>query len=64
MSTADQLELTTLMQCLNEVEIPAVCIDEALGSIAVPAALFMMLGAQTIMGGMFLGVLSVGLRRR
>lgn len=31
--------------------------------IAVLAALFMMLGAQTIMAGMFLGVLKVGLRR-
>ena len=30
---------------------------------AVPAALFMMLGAQTIMAGMFLGALKVGLRR-
>jgi glycosyltransferase involved in cell wall biosynthesis len=30
---------------------------------AVVAALFMMLGAQTIMGGLFLGVLKVGLRR-
>jgi glycosyltransferase involved in cell wall biosynthesis len=32
--------------------------------IAVPAAMFMILGAQSVMGGMFLGVLSVGLRRR
>jgi len=32
--------------------------------IAVPASLLMMLGAQTIMAGMFLGVLSVGIRRR
>jgi glycosyltransferase involved in cell wall biosynthesis len=30
---------------------------------AVPASLFMMLGAQTIMAGMFLGALKVGLRR-
>jgi hypothetical protein len=32
--------------------------------IAVPAVLFMILGAQSIMAGMFLGVLSVGLQRR
>jgi glycosyltransferase involved in cell wall biosynthesis len=32
--------------------------------VAVPASLLMMLGAQTIMAGMFLGVLSVGIRRR
>ncbi len=32
--------------------------------VAVPSALMMMLGAQTVMGGMFLGVLSVGLKRR
>jgi glycosyltransferase involved in cell wall biosynthesis len=32
--------------------------------VAVPAALLMMLGAQTIMGGMFLGVLSVGIQKR
>lgn len=32
--------------------------------IAVPAAMFMILGAQSVMGGMFLGVLSVGLQRR
>jgi glycosyltransferase involved in cell wall biosynthesis len=31
--------------------------------LAVPAALLMMLGAQTIMAGMFLGVLNVGLKR-
>lgn len=31
--------------------------------IAIPAALLMILGAQTIMAGMFLGVLSVGLKR-
>ncbi|WP_106211066.1 glycosyltransferase family 2 protein [Glaciihabitans tibetensis] len=30
---------------------------------ATPAALMMMLGAQTVMGGMFLGVLKVGLKR-
>ena len=30
---------------------------------AVLAALFMMLGSQTIMAGMFLGVLKVGLRK-
>ncbi|GEP28546.1 glycosyltransferase family 2 protein [Cryobacterium levicorallinum] len=30
---------------------------------AIPAALLMMLGAQTIMAGMFLGVLSVGVKR-
>ena len=32
--------------------------------IAVPAVLFMILGAQSMMAGMFLGVLSVGLQRR
>ncbi len=32
--------------------------------IAVPAVLFMILGAQSVMAGMFLGVLSVGLQRR
>ena len=32
--------------------------------IAVPASLLMLLGAQTIMAGLFLGVLSVGIRRR
>ncbi|TFC19213.1 glycosyltransferase family 2 protein [Cryobacterium algoritolerans] len=32
--------------------------------VAIPSALLMMLGAQTVMGGMFLGVLSVGLKRR
>jgi glycosyltransferase involved in cell wall biosynthesis len=32
--------------------------------VAVPAVLFMILGAQSVMAGMFLGVLSVGLRRR
>ena len=32
--------------------------------IAVPASLFMMLGAQTVMAGMFVGVLSVGVQRR
>jgi len=32
--------------------------------VAVPASLLMMLGAQTVMAGMFLGVLSVGIRRR
>lgn len=32
--------------------------------IAVPASLLMMLGAQTIMAGLFLGVLSVGIRKR
>ena len=32
--------------------------------IAIPAVLFMILGAQSIMAGMFLGVLSVGLQRR
>ncbi len=32
--------------------------------IAVPAAMFMILGAQSVMAGMFLGVLSVGLQRR
>ncbi|WP_241986522.1 glycosyltransferase family 2 protein [Cryobacterium fucosi] len=32
--------------------------------VAIPSALLMMLGSQTIMGGMFLGVLSVGLKRR
>jgi glycosyltransferase involved in cell wall biosynthesis len=31
---------------------------------AIPAALLMILGAQTVMAGMFLGVLSVGLKRR
>ncbi|MFE4469961.1 glycosyltransferase family 2 protein [Leifsonia sp. NPDC056824] len=31
--------------------------------VAIPAALLMILGAQTIMAGMFLGVLSVGLKR-
>ncbi|MDJ0377173.1 glycosyltransferase family 2 protein [Cryobacterium sp. PH31-L1] len=31
---------------------------------AIPAALLMMLGSQTIMAGMFLGVLSVGVKRR
>jgi len=31
---------------------------------AIPAALIMMLGSQTIMAGMFLGVLSVGVKRR
>jgi glycosyltransferase involved in cell wall biosynthesis len=31
--------------------------------LAIPAALLMMLGAQTIMAGMFLGVLNVGLKR-
>jgi glycosyltransferase involved in cell wall biosynthesis len=32
--------------------------------VAVPASLLMVLGAQTIMAGLFLGVLSVGIRRR
>lgn len=32
--------------------------------IAVPASLLMVLGAQTIMAGLFLGVLSVGIRRK
>ena len=32
--------------------------------VAVPATLFMMLGAQTIMAGLFLGVLSVGIHRK
>lgn len=32
--------------------------------IAVPAALLMVLGAQTIMAGLFLGVLSVGIRKK
>lgn len=32
--------------------------------VAIPSSLLMMLGAQTVMGGMFLGVLSVGLKRR
>ncbi|MFC5930741.1 glycosyltransferase family 2 protein [Cryobacterium melibiosiphilum] len=32
--------------------------------VAIPAALLMMLGSQTIMGGLFLGVLSVGTKRR
>lgn len=32
--------------------------------LAVPAALFMMLGAQTVMASLFLGVLSVDVRRR
>lgn len=32
--------------------------------VAVPAALLMVLGAQTIMAGLFLGVLSVGIRKR
>ena len=32
--------------------------------IAVPSVLFMILGAQSVMAGMFLGVLSVGLQRR
>lgn len=32
--------------------------------VAIPSALLMMLGAQTVMAGMFLGVLSVGLKRR
>jgi glycosyltransferase involved in cell wall biosynthesis len=32
--------------------------------VAIPAVLFMILGAQSIMAGMFLGVLSVGLQRR
>jgi glycosyltransferase involved in cell wall biosynthesis len=32
--------------------------------VAVPGALLMMLGAQTIMAGLFLGVLSVGIRKR
>jgi glycosyltransferase involved in cell wall biosynthesis len=31
--------------------------------VATPAALFMMLGAQTVMAGLFLGVLKVGLKR-
>jgi hypothetical protein len=31
--------------------------------VAVPSALLMMLGSQTVMSGMFLGVLSVGLKR-
>ncbi|MEN2739380.1 glycosyltransferase family 2 protein [Microbacterium sp. X-17] len=31
---------------------------------AIPAAVLMILGAQTVMAGMFLGVLSVGLKRR
>jgi glycosyltransferase involved in cell wall biosynthesis len=31
--------------------------------VAIPSAMLMMLGAQTIMAGMFLGVLSVGLKR-
>ncbi|MDQ0574702.1 glycosyltransferase family 2 protein [Agromyces albus] len=31
--------------------------------LAIPAALLMMLGAQTVMAGMFLGVLNVGLKR-
>ncbi|MFC6354812.1 glycosyltransferase family 2 protein [Luethyella okanaganae] len=31
---------------------------------AIPATLFMMLGAQTVMAGMFLGILGVGLKRR
>jgi hypothetical protein len=30
---------------------------------AIPAALLMMLGSQTIMAGLFLGVLSVGVKR-
>jgi hypothetical protein len=39
---------------------------EAVSSLhaAIPAALLMMLGAQTIMAGLFLGVLSVGVKRR
>ncbi|TFC55920.1 glycosyltransferase family 2 protein [Cryobacterium sp. TMT2-15-1] len=32
--------------------------------VAIPSALLMMLGSQTVMGGLFLGVLSVGLNRR
>ncbi|MDH6235954.1 glycosyltransferase family 2 protein [Cryobacterium sp. CG_9.6] len=32
--------------------------------LAIPSALLMMLGAQTIMAGLFLGVLSVGVKRR
>ncbi|MBC7442625.1 MAG: glycosyltransferase family 2 protein [Ramlibacter sp.] len=32
--------------------------------VAIPSALLMMLGSQTVMGGLFLGVLSVGLKRR
>lgn len=36
----------------------------ATARVAIPASLFMMLGAQTIMAGMFLGVLSVGVQRR
>ena len=35
----------------------------ATARVAIPASLFMMLGAQSIMAGMFLGVLSVGLKR-
>ena len=36
----------------------------ATARVAIPASLFMMLGAQTVMAGMFLGVLSVGVQRR
>ncbi|CAN5166600.1 glycosyltransferase family 2 protein [soil metagenome] len=36
----------------------------ATSRIAITAALFMMLGSQTIMAGLFLGVLSVGVQRR
>ena len=32
--------------------------------VGIPAALLMMLGSQTVMAGMFLGVLSVGVKRR
>ncbi|TFC44935.1 glycosyltransferase family 2 protein [Cryobacterium sp. TmT2-59] len=32
--------------------------------VAIPSALLMMLGSQTVMAGLFLGVLSVGLKRR
>jgi len=32
--------------------------------VAIPAALLMILGAQTVMAGMFFGILSVGLKRR
>jgi hypothetical protein len=32
--------------------------------IAIPAALLMMLGAQTVMAGLFLGVLAVSIKRR
>lgn len=36
----------------------------ATARVAIPAALFMMLGAQTVMAGLFLGVLSVGIKRQ